>query len=155
MKFVVSIAGYGGAGSLPVSLECFYDKQTDVLVLNGARSFTDTRPEGFALITNLEVQTRDFLFTNEMLREAIRDFFTRFGQDMIHIDDSIARFSPQNEIQLNAIDERGPKYELSQGIGNGQVAVLAAIAFVSGQSAVNDAVNAMDEFAQLYEIREV
>lgn len=152
MEFVVSISGYGPPGTAPVSLECSYDGEVDVLFIAKQIVFTDQRPKNFALITNLMAQTRDFLFTNEHLRDAIRDFFIRMGQELVVLDDGVSAFDPTNKIEMDGIDERGPKYRLAPDITNGHVAVLAAIAFAAGQDSITQALDVMDEIGQLYAI---
>lgn len=155
MKFVVSISGYGTDGAQPVTLVCFHDKETDFLIVEKTMPFAETRPEGFALVTNLPLQTRDFLFTADHIRDAIRDYYARDGQGIIDIDPILQRYRPDGKIEREGIDERGPKFRLSQDIGNGEVAVLAAVAFVSGQEPIDGAITAMGDFTKLYTAFEV
>ena len=156
MKFVVSISGYGQNGAEPVTLRCFHDVETDFLVIDTkAPEFAESRPEGFALVTNLELQTRDFLFSNDHIRDAIRDYFARDGQGLIDIEDELNRYRPDSKIERDGIDERGPKFRLSPDIGNGEVAVLAAVAFITGQGSIIGAMDAMSDFTKLYSAYEV
>lgn len=155
MKFVVSISGYGTDGAKPVSLLCFHDTQTDFLIVDSESEFAEVRPEGFALVTNLPLQTRDFLFTADHIRNSIRDYYSRDGQGIIDIDNALMRYRPDGKIERDGIDERGPKFRLSPDIGNGEVAVLAAVAFVAAQTAINAAMDATSEFTSLYSIYEV
>lgn len=155
MNFSVSISGYGVSGAEPVSILCVLDEGTGVLVVGKSVKFTESRVEGFSLITNLELDERDFLFTNDHLREAIADYFARSGQGLIDISDELSRFKPDNKIDLNGVDERGPKYVLAPDIGNGEVAILAAVAFVSAQAPITGALGAMEEFNELYKITSI
>lgn len=155
MKFEVSISGYGETGSKPVTLRCFYDKEEDYLLIAQEAPFAEHRTDGYALVTNLNLQTRDFLFANEHLRDAIRDYFSRNSQGTTEIDDSLNRFRPESKIENDGIDERGPKYRLAPDIGNGQVAVLAALAFVAAQGPATDAMAAMEDFTKLYTAYEI
>lgn len=155
MKFVVSISGYGTNGAKPVSLVCFHDTQSDFLIVDSEMEFVEARPVDFALVTNLPLQTRDFLFTEEHIRDSIRDYYARDGQGIIDIDDALMRFRPDGKIERDGIDERGPKFRLSPDIGNGEVAVLAAVAFVGAQTPINDAMTAMNEFTSLYNVFEI
>ncbi|WP_313453317.1 hypothetical protein [Stutzerimonas nitrititolerans] len=155
MKFEVSISGYGESGAMPVTLQCFHDTQENVLVILEEVPFAEARTPGFAMITNLPLQTRDFLFTDEHLRDGIRDYFARDAQGIIDIDARLVRFRPDAKIENDGIDERGPKYRLQPDISNGHVAILAAVAFVSAQAPINDAIEAVDEFTKLYTAIEI
>lgn len=155
MKFAVSISGYGQSGAKPVTLLCALDEPTGVLVVGKEVAFKEGRLEGFSLVTNVDLAQRDFFFTVDHLRDAIRDFYAKHGQGLLAIDDEVARYSPESQIELDGIDERGPKYRLSADIGNGHVAILAAVAFVTTQKPKQELIDAMDEFAQLYSITEI
>lgn len=154
MKFVVSISGYGTDGAQPVTVGCFYD-ESGVLVVDRSMPFAEARPEGFALVTNLPLQTRDFLFVEDHIRDSIRDYYAMSGQELIDIDDSLMRYRPDGKIEREGIDERGPKFRLSPDIGNGEVAILAAVAFVMGQEPITGAMEAMSDFTKLYAAFEV
>ncbi len=155
MKFVVSISGYGTDGAQAVTLVCFHDAESGVLIVDSSMTFAEHRPDGFALITNLPLQTRDFLFTEDHIRDSIRDYYAMSGQELIDIDDSLMRYRPDGKIEREGIDERGPKFKLSEDIGNGEVAILAAVAFVMGQEPINGAMQAMGDFTKLYTAFEV
>lgn len=152
MNFSVSISGYGATGSKPVTVLCVYDEGTGVLVAGKEVSFKEQRVEGFSMVTNLQLAERDFLFTDDHLRDAIRGYYARSGQGLIDVSDELSRWLPDNKIELNGVDERGPKYQLSPEIGNGEVAVLAAVAFVLAQEPITGALGAMEEFNELYKI---
>lgn len=151
MKFEVSISGYGQSGK-PVTLQCFYDHSGDVLVVMREVPFIERRTDGFALVTNMELQTRDFLFSDDHIREGIREYFARTGLGTIDIDAAIVRYQPDAKIENDGIDERGPKYRLDPEIGNGQVAIIAAVAFIKSQRPVIDAIGAVDDFTKLYDV---
>lgn len=155
MKFAVSISGYGPSGDKPITLDCFYDRDGDFLVMMKETPFTEVRPEGSNLVTNLDLQTRDFLFTDEHLRDAIRSYFGRSGRGTIHLEDSVMRFIPDTKIETDGIDEKGPKYRLSADIQNGHVAVLAAVAFASTQSTKSAVIEMMDDLTNLYQVIEI
>lgn len=155
MKFAVSISGFGQAGSKPVTLLCALDEPTGVLVVGKEVAFKEGRIEGFSLVTNVDLHQRDFFFTVDHLRDAIRDYFAKSGQGLLAIDDEVARYAPESQIEVDGIDERGPKYRLSADVGNGHVAILAAVAFVSVQEPKQALIGAMDEFAELYRITEI
>ena len=155
MKFVASISGYGTDGSQAVTLVCFHDAESGVLVVDKTMPFADQRPDGFALITNLPLQTRDFLFTEDHIRDSIRDYYAMNGQELIDIDESLMRYRPDGKIEREGIDERGPKFKLSEDIGNGEVAVLAAVAFVMAQEPITGAMEAISDFTKLYTAFEV
>lgn len=155
MKFSVSISGYGATGSESVTILCLFDEGTGVLVAGKSIGFSEIRLEGFAMVTNLQLPERDFLFTDEHLRGAIREYYARSGQGLIDVADELSRWIPDNKIELLGVDERGPKYQLSPDIGNGEVAILAAVAFVLAQEPITGALGAMEEFNELYKITSI
>jgi hypothetical protein len=149
MLVQVSIAGFSGQ---PATLACVINDQSGVLVIAKSVTYTEERLSGAALVTNLDLPDYDFRFTDAHLRESIRSFFTRTGQDMLVIAADMRRYDPTNRIERDAVEESGPRYRISPDIDNGQVAVLAAVAFADSQKPVTASISAMNELADFYSV---
>lgn len=149
MKLQVVIGGYMGQ---PVTIGCVIDDDTGVLSVAKVFDHSEKRMEGFAVVSNMDLPDCDFLFTDKHLRDAIRSYFARVGQDMVGIAQQLARFDPTNRIEKDAVDETGPRYRISPDIDNGQVAVLAAVAFAESQRPVNAALSAMQDLNDFYSV---
>lgn len=128
MKFISSISGFGPAGSRPIALACFLDEATSVLVI-----VQETDPEepvdraaGFGLVSSVMLDDYDMLFTEEQLGDAVSTYFAMLGSDTVVIEDECMRYSPDQVVRTDGVDEKGMKYKFSDRLGNGVVAVLAA-----------------------------
>lgn len=149
MKVQVTIAGFMGQ---PVTLACVIDDETGVLTVGKQVAYNEDRIEGFAVVSNLDLADCDYLFTDKHLRGAIRSYFSRSGQDTIAIVPALARYQPDNKIERDAVDETGPRYRISPDIDNGQIAVLAAVAYADAQRPISAAMDAMQELSDFYSI---
>lgn len=149
MKLQVAISGFMGQATV---LLCVIDDDTGVLTIGKQAPFTEERKEGFALVTNLDLPDYDFEFTDKHLSDAIRSYFSRAGQDMVAFAPSLTRYQPDNRIEKDTVDESGPRYRISPDIDNGQIAVLAAVAFATKQKPISAAAEMMNELSQLYAI---
>lgn len=148
-----TISGYSGTA---VTLMSVLDENTGILVVAKSIEFREDRSdEAAALISNLDLPDLDKRFTDDMLRDAIRSYFTRSAQGTISILDQLNRFRPDNQIEKESVDERGQKYRLNADISNGQVAVLAAVAMADLQRGSSAAIAFMDELADLYTIQTI
>lgn len=148
-KFAVSISGYQGQAA---TLLCVHDAKSGVLLVGSQRPFLREAPAGFALVANVRLDSADFVFGDEHLRDAIRAFFMRKSQGLIDIAEALVRFDPDNAIEQAGVDERGTRYVLNETISNGQMAVLAATAFVELQAGVSVASEMLDEMAEMYRV---
>lgn len=149
MKVQICIGGYQGPA---ITIGCVIDDKTGVLTVGKQYDFTEKRMEGFALVTNLDLPDYDFLFTDDHLREAIRNYFRRVGQETIGIAPTLLRYQPDNRIERDAVDESGPRYRISPDIDNGQLAVLAAVAYAESQGKIQSAISAAHELSDFYGI---
>lgn len=147
VKFMVSIAGYSGPA---VTLLCALVNDDGVLVIADESALQEQRKEGFGVVTNLDLPSVDYRFTDDQLRDAIIAYYARDSQDTLDLDNKLARHSPGQSIATDGIDERGPRYRLSADITNGQIAVLAACAFCARQTPVARAMSMADELTELY-----
>lgn len=148
-KFAVSISGYQGQA---VTLLCVLDGKTGVLLVGSQRPFLREAPEGFALVSNVRLDTADYVFGDEHLRNAIRAFFERRTMGQVDIAEALVRFDPDSAIERDGVDERGTRYVLNENIGSGQMAVLAAVSFAEAQTGVSAVTDAMDELADMYRV---
>ena len=147
IKFQSSIAGYNGPA---VTLICALVNEDGVLVIADDSALQEQRKEGFGVVSNVDLPSVDFRFTDDKLRDAIIAFYARDSQDTIDLDSKLARHSPSQSITTDGIDERGPRFRLNADITNGQIAVLAACAFCAQQTPVSSALSMMGEMTELY-----
>lgn len=151
MNIQVTIAGFQGG---PITLLAFHDPETGVLaVAKQTQRHNEKRvKEGFALVANLDLEDLDFRFSDDMMRDAIRDYFTMKAQGTITLESSVSRYQPDNKIEADQVDERGRKYRVSGDIDNGQVGILALVAFIQKQRPMQGAIDAMKDLADFYRI---
>ena len=158
IKLQASFTGYNGS---PTTLLAVIDDDTGILVIANQIAYKETRhiqqkdgdgeisESDFTLISNVDAGETDFLFVDEMLRDAIRSFYSRKSQGMIDILEKLARYNPDNKIERDSVDEKGPSYKIMPDIENGQMAVLALTAFYERymqNNTVNSAVDSMLDF---------
>lgn len=149
MKLQVLISGFMGQAT---TLLCVVDDDTGVLTIGKQVPFSEARMEGFALASNMDLPECDYLFTDKHLRDAIRSYFSRGGQDMVAFAPSLVRYKPDNRIEKDAVDESGPRYRISPDIDNGQIAVLAAVAFADAQQPLKAVMTAINDLSDFYSI---
>jgi len=127
MRIQICVVGFA---LQPITLIAVLDEKTGVLVIAKEVPYTEERiKEDFAVVSSSDLPDSDFVFKDEHLREAIRTYFDWGGSELVTVDELLGRHLPDNKIEQEGIDERGRKYRLGDGITNGQVAVLAAVAF--------------------------
>lgn len=148
MKIQATIAGFSGQ---PVTLLALLDENTGVLVVSKEVTYREERiGEDFALVTNIDLPDCDMRFDNDHMRDAIRTFFTRSAQQTLVIENAVRRYDPNQKIQRDKVTERGQTYELHPDIQNGQVAVLAIIAFTDKNASLDACLEMADELAEFY-----
>jgi hypothetical protein len=143
-----TIGGYQGT---PVTILGVYDENTGSLTIVSQKEYTESRlrPD-VALVTNLQLPEHDSFFGDEKLSEAITHFFVRKAQGTLILDPKLSRYNPENKLQLKGVNEGGKSYEISPDIDNGQIAVLAMVAYVdaaAAHSAVCDAWDLLNGFS--------
>lgn len=149
----VSIGGMSASGT-GVTLFGELDRASSVLLIDLYRDIrpgeAPKRAPGCAVLTNDPMSDdHDLLFTEDALRQAISDYYTFVGRDLLVLEPKVSRFNPQSAIEADGIDERGRKYRFAPGITNGQVAVVAMCWFALQQSAFASQVAALDDYADL------
>lgn len=150
MRIVTIISGFSGQA---LTLASVFDEKTGVLVISKQLAYREDRPKpDFAIVSNLDLPACDFTFTEKHLREAIRSYFTRRSQGMLEIDSALGRYLPDNRIEQDGVDEGGRKFRIAPEIDNGQIAVLATVAFIEAQRPISAAINMADELADFYRV---
>lgn len=143
IRVQASVAGYSGS---PITLLGAIDEDTGVLVVAKQVPYNEKRivqkaQDGseisFVLISNLDLRESEFKFSDELLRDAIRSFYSMNAQGSLDIIESVARYNPDNKIERDTIDERGANYKIMPDIENGQMAVLAMVSFMAKQGEIN------------------
>lgn len=143
MKIMASVSGFTGS---PVTLLALLDDDTGVLAISKPVKYREDRiAPDFAFVTNMPLDDCDFRFTDDLMRDAIRSYFALSAQGVVTISNEAQRYQPDNRIERDSIDERGPKYRVSPDLDNGQAAVLALVAFTEHQRNVGAAIAAADE----------
>lgn len=150
MRIITIISGFQGQA---VALASVLDEKTGVLVVAKQLAYREDRPKpDMALVSNLDLQSCDFLFSDKHLRDAIRSYFTRRSQGMLEIDSALGRYLPDNRIEQDGVDESGRKFKISPDIDNGQIAVLATVAFIEAQKPISAAIDMANELSDFYRI---
>lgn len=153
MKIMVSVGGYGPAGSEPVTLTAFKNNALGVLVVLDKVEYREIADEGFAFVTNLRLRDYDCLFKEEHLADAITAYKEGEGMNTIILADDVARHRPR--IETDGVDTQGQKYRLAADIGNAEVAVLALAHFMSRQRGIESLAPMGDAIARLYQITSI
>ena len=87
----------------------------------------------------------DILFTEDLLQDAIRDYFSFAGRGVLDIGDAVQRHNPASKIEADGLDEHGRKFRLAQDITNGQIAVIVLCWFALKQDGYAKQIAAFDE----------
>lgn len=149
-KIQVSIAGFQGQATTIIGA---YNEDKGVLVIAKEVKYREERvADDFAVVANVELPVCDFTFTDKHLRDAIRAYYSRKAQGTLDLPQELLRYEPDNAIELQGVDEGGRRYQLRQEITNGQIAILAAVAFVESQKPIQAAISAAHELEDFYGI---
>ncbi len=150
MKIQATIAGFKGAATTLIGLQ---DERTGVLVVYKEVKYREERIDpDFAVVSNLDLADMDFIFTDKLLGEAIRAFYTRRAQQTMKLESDVERYNPDNQIDSDSVTESGRNYRISGEIHNGQMAVLAMVAFFEQQKPITVAFEEMKDLTELYSI---
>lgn len=154
-KIQASISGYNGMASTVFSV---YDTESGVLVVAKVKPFIRNRQDDCLVITNDSVITRDSLYSQEDFKEsitafnAIKNSLTPDGKSSrLVIKESANMANPDIAIELDKVEESGPKYILRPDITNAQVACLATCLMVSRSGAVNASIALAKQLADMTE----
>jgi len=128
MRIQCNINGYNGN---PVTM-LFFFKENILTLVKVAKFSEQVIAEDMALVGNIG-EDLDFEFTDNDFQDAIMAYFEKSNKSEIAMDESLARYKPNNRIEVDKIDENGKKYRVSSDIDNGQIAVLTASLFAKKQ----------------------
>ena len=153
MRIQCSINGYNGK---PVTILSFLKDR--ILTVVKATAFSDERiMEDMATTGNVGGDI-DYKFTDKDFQEAIAAYFEQTNNMEISIDESLARYKPDNRIEIDKIDEKGKSYRVSSDIDNGQIAIIATALFAKKQKgfqAVTEFMNEINSADDSYEMYKV
>lgn len=145
-----SIAGFGGR---PSTILAKYTADTGIVTIASERPFARERlAPGVALISNLDLPERDWHFSEEALGTGITAYFEATSQGYVILVEALNRYLPDNKIEKDTVDEKGRNFRIAPEIENGQVAVLAIVAYVAKNRAADEAISMMDSLASFYGI---
>ena len=148
MRIQAVIGSYRDA---PTTLLGLLDENTGVLVIAKQVPYGEEKlAPDMALVSNLDLESRDWRFTDDHIQEAIIRFFTRSAQGTISIPRDLTRIDPTSKIEMDNIDVTGRKYRLSPDIANAQIAVLAMVAYADKYSGISAALTAADEMLDIF-----
>jgi hypothetical protein len=146
MKIQASIAGFGKQAATVYGL---YDEESGYLVVNKiAKAYRDDRFENCLVISNQNLKTRDVLFSEEMLQEAITSFFDLQNSGRLRIEDAAQQCNPSNRIEQDEVKESGRSYRM-QGIDDSQIAVLAMCHYVKRAQTIDAVLSMQDALLSL------
>lgn len=150
---MVSIGGYGPAGTEPITLTAFKNNALGSLVILEKVTYREEGEKGFAFVTNMRLGNYDCLFKEEHLADAITAYKEGEGMGTILLADDVARYRPR--IETDGVDTQGQKYRLHGDIGNAEVAVLALAHFMGRQRGIESLGRMSDDLARLYQITSI
>lgn len=129
IQIQATFVGYGGR---PCSLFSAYDPDAQVLVISAEVDYRRERREGAIVLTNDTTISRDQLFADPDLHEAIRAYYalksgmaTDGKSSRLAFGDRAARSNPDAIIERDGMDERGPRFRVSDAVTCAQMAALA------------------------------
>jgi hypothetical protein len=151
MKIQATIAGFKGERKTVLGNLV---ERTGVLIMAREVKYTEKRlAPDIAIVSNLDLADIDFRFTDKHIGEAIRVYYTRKAHLTLDVLNEIQNFDPGNMIEPDAVDEGGRRYRISPDITNGQVSVLAAVAFVEHQTGFKEAIGMANELSEFYRVQ--
>lgn len=136
---------------MPITVLGYLDETNGVLVVAKSVEYKEEKlAPDMVLVANLDLPQRDWMFTDDHIQESITRFYSRQAQQLITIPASLARIDPTSKIEVDNIDAHGRKYRLSPDIANGQMAVLAMVAYADRFKGISSALSASTELLDLY-----
>jgi hypothetical protein len=131
-----------------------FDVASGLVVVDAVRTLpaggTETRRDHAAVVTNNSAcEDFDLLFTEADLRDAINDYYALSGRGLLHIESGVARLDPATMLEPDGVDEKGRKYRIAPGIGNGHLAVIVLCWFAARQGNFSRQIAAFDEYSDL------
>lgn len=147
MLLQISISGYSGAAT---TLICFIDEDSDAMIVSKSVPFSEKRMKNCVHISNMDLPERDFFFEETMLRDAIMTYFRRSAQGTLDVMEELSRYKPDNKIEMDAVQASGTQYRIDPTIDNGQMAVLAAVAYATHISPMEKSMSMMEDLTNFY-----
>lgn len=149
-RIQVTIGGYKGHGT---TLIAGLDTGTGILVVMKQHKYSEKLIKSdMTMITNMDLDDADTVFTDKDIKSAVESYFTRCAQSTIVIKDEARRFTPDSKVETDTVTTTGRTYRISPDIDNGQMAVLALCAFVDKQKGVGGTIEALNELDSMYRI---
>ena len=137
------IKGYGKNTDKPLSLLAVMNIESSIIkVIKQAKFDKDDNSHKYSIITNDRyMDTREFLFEESHIQEAIRAYFE--FKDSLDLADGVMKYNPDNNaIQVAGINESGKDYVLSfDTINNGTMAILAICLFAKKQKSIENSLS--------------
>lgn len=153
IQIQATFVGYGGR---PCSLFSAYDTDSRVLVISTEVEYRSARREGAVVITNDTTVPRDQLFDDSCLIEAIRAYYSlksgmaADGKSLrLVFGDRAARANPDAAIERDGMDERGPRFRVSDSVTCAQIAALATCRYATKAEAISRTVDMASELNRL------
>lgn len=153
IQIQATFTGYGGK---PCSLFSAYDTDSRVLVVGAEADYRTERRDGCIVLTNVPDITRDSLFTDADLAQAISAFYSMKGgvaadgkSQRLAFADRATRANPENSIERDGIEASGPKYRIAEGVTCGQIAALATCLYAMRSDTVERTVKMAESFRHL------
>ena len=145
-----TFTGYGGSAC---TLFSAFDPDAKILVIGAETAYRAERREGAIVLTNDPEISRDMLFGNDRLREAIEAYFAlKSGvsadgkSPRIAFSERAARTNPAQAIEQDGIDTNGPRFRVSDGVTCGQIAALATCLHASKSNTIDRSVRMAEQF---------
>lgn len=140
-----NIVGFKG---VPVSLFSVYDTDLGILSIAKQTKYSTEKKQRCLLITNNPKENhRDLLFTQDDFKAAIHAFnWLENGlaadkvSKRLQIDSSVNFCNPNAVIDLDKLEESGPKYRLDSEMTNSHVACLASCFYAAHVNSVRDSI---------------
>ena len=146
MQIQSSIMGFSRT---PTSVYSIYDDEANYLVVIAEKEWRTTRFKECVLISDEELDDRDFLFNQQKVSDAINAYYDMVSLSSIEVKDSVARCNPDAGIEYDGLKEGGKIFRLSPDITNSQVAVLAACLFIKDNKKAKLSLDMADDLRDL------
>ena len=140
-----NIKGYKGD---PVSLFSVYDTDTGILsIAKQTRYSSEKKPKCLLITNDAKENCRDLLFSEDDFKASIRAFnWLENGlaadkvSKRLQIDSSVNFCNPNAVIDLDKLEESGPKYRLDPEMTNSHAACLASCFYAARVNSVRDSI---------------
>lgn len=153
IKIQATFIGYGGKAC---SLFSAIDEDSKILVISAEADYRTERRDGCIVLTNDRDITRDSLFCDEHIKDAISAFYSlKAGiavdgvSPRLVFSERAARANPEASIEKDGIDPTGPRYRIAESVSCGQMAVLATCLYAIKADTVKRTIQMFDDLSLL------